>query len=712
MVDFVEHKLLQGADAGRWLPFARQKVAILHARVRAMGVTTLVQRYVLEGGMAEVTIRVVGDQLYIHILRKQCPLFLSGFIDLQGFLGACTFIVPNLTPPPDTIEVLRRFFPSPAQTEPSRVFRDESGLINSGPQIGGCGDVTSTRASNFSGEMRKVVQILQGADIAVEYRYVAAVTHGVFKTENGSRWVIEISNQGVAAWIMGICQTAIVSRDGEPLLDYTPLHTPKPTGDALVAARVAGTFLDLLPAAGVQDFYTKDMYFSACGWAFSGDGHEAANVCVGADSNARIGFLYKIQIIEIANRPVSATLAEASRGYLAIGTDRTHMKFPVAAGDPRLFSYDTGAYLPVNTDAPIYCYYEGFTLQVFRVVFSYGGNTLTGNEETPCCGVIGPQVPPNDSGASYRVSGTFSFSEVPHFVGGASNNPSVLNESSISGTTRTRFADTTPLGVGTLGTACIQNHGLQFRVSGSQSSVTGAELVANVFAVPAYDREAVYIGGKLDGTGLVRTAYSAFDAVNDQQVIDCNTGASSNALYTTVPLECCTTNPTHGVLVGLGASPATGALRCANGSRVFSYAGCAGNIPFFPFAEQIAVGIQDGGTCNDLGLPNRSGSFTCNGYTDNNPVAFSPTSSSTIYIASGNVSTSLSPRVAQNVFESDFYKFSEGLIALISIRDAFDGGKYIISSDQGKFLGSDCLSTATDYPVAEASAVMAFVGVP
>ena len=60
------------------------------------------------------------------------------------------------------------------------------------------------------------------------------------------------------------------------------------------------------------------------------------------------------------------------------------MKYPVRAGWRYLFSYDTGTYLPVNTNAPVYCYYDDMDLVVFKVVFNYGSVIYSGTEEVDC----------------------------------------------------------------------------------------------------------------------------------------------------------------------------------------------------------------------------------------------------------------------------------------------------------------------------------------
>lgn len=177
-----EHKIIQGEGAGKWLPFARQKVAALHARAKAMKVTALVQRWTVEAGMVEIAVRVAGDQRFIHIRRKPCPPFLSGLTDMvfhsDGLSGLTpVYEVPDPDHPEEIIDVFRRFYPSPATPAEGRAWRDEPRLAI---DEDAAKQMLVLRASMFSGEMRKVVQVLQGANVAIPYSPMFGLTHGVF----------------------------------------------------------------------------------------------------------------------------------------------------------------------------------------------------------------------------------------------------------------------------------------------------------------------------------------------------------------------------------------------------------------------------------------------------------------------------------------------------------------------------------------------------
>lgn len=266
MADFdpdCEHKLLQGQRAGKWLPFARRKVAALYDRAKAMGVTALVQHFTLESGNTYIAVRVVDDQRYIHIRRKECPQLTSGLA--EGLVPTSVTIIDEEG---NEQKAFDRFYErgADAWTQSVRLepIAEVFDITTATPKV------TSGR---FSGTMRKVVQDMLGRALIPPYNYAWSTTHGVWTAEGGrDKWIIEISSAGIFAWPMRLCTGAFKKEEGG--LDYVPLPSPKPQAPAVPK--------QLAPASAMTDGgagpYSRGPLFSQCGWAFSEDGSRASNV--------------------------------------------------------------------------------------------------------------------------------------------------------------------------------------------------------------------------------------------------------------------------------------------------------------------------------------------------------------------------------------------------------------------------------------------------
>lgn len=394
MPDYVEHLLISGEGAGKWLAFARSKVGALHARAQNAKISALSQHWSLEGDTVDVAVRVVHDQRYIRIRRKSCPTFASG---LAVAIVAPPLSVYPLVPGTARVETtpegdanpqfsFRMFFPSAADAraqgtsrEPidePRLARNPLATDQSISVIGG--QINTIKGSQYSGEMRKVVQVLQGENEFIPYSPLFGLTHGVWKARDGQRWVIEVTVNGVVAWVMGMCRArTITDAGGKELLDYIPIATPKPTEQALVAAIAAGTFRFLNTADDMRAFYINIPFFPHCGWAFNPDGHEAANVCYTTKGAVYYSLLFKIAIVDGGTGvedtgPVAATMTIGEEGYL-FGIKTVHPKYPDDLG--KLHSFDTRAPVGVHSSCPLYCFYDGDELLVARHEFS-SGDTL------------------------------------------------------------------------------------------------------------------------------------------------------------------------------------------------------------------------------------------------------------------------------------------------------------------------------------------------
>ena len=720
MNHFVEHKLLRGPGAGKWLPFARTKVAALHARARAERTSALSQHWNLEAGMVDVTVRVVEDQRYIRIRRKTCPPFLSGFTDFTYHTFPLVFSpiweIANPTPPPDTINVFRRFFPSPAQEEPPRAWRDEPKLAvndTAARQLG------TLQASMFSGEMRKVVQVLQGMNVEIPYSPYFHPTHGIFVAQNGDRWIVEISNQGVVAWAMKTCRAPILDREGEVLLDYTPIVTPKLDDlEALEAAVAAGTFIALIGHITMQEFYNKHPMFTHCGWAFSEDGHKAANVC-----NWKLGgfeptetFLYEITIDEVENRPVVGTLTQIATGIYH--GDRVYAQVKYPKPNEALYSFDPfdGIFSDVLSEAPIYTYYDGAERidAYYKNDPNAGSSASYSESDENACG----HIPASIMGVEIRQGGSSGADPTPHFIiTGLGELPGLINSSNINYITRTLGER---LGQNLTGANRITDHIYDvypmFVDAGIRSTL---ERDFYAFVVPYGEREAFYLARRHEYGAEYPTRETRFEIV------------TTGPTYALGDVCRCATSSVTLVVAGLGAIVGPGAL-------------CAGQ----PEVTQLSVSAMPSPSCHVGGAAGFVGGVqilyqnpdhpeAC-GQIGGNPgncaqkvdvyACFCPGGASSCFSqvttdtsesanafgvefhGSGNVKVPFSPDNKQD----DWFFFLEPdqVQFVVAYRDAFVPDTVIISPEMDTNDGNELYSTADDYPVNEAGRYFNFVGVP
>lgn len=691
-----EHKLIQGEGAGKWLPFARQKVAALHARAKAMRVTALVQRFTVEGGDVSIKVSVSGDQRFIRIRRKQCPPFLSGLCDLQlQAVGDGTFTpvyqVSNPTPPPATVPTFRRFFPSPAQTEPPRAWRDEPKLA---VDEDAAKQMIKLKGSMFSGEMRKVVQVLQGTGAVIPYSPTYAVTHGVFKSATGQRWVIEISNQGVAAWVMGMCRNPIRNAAGEVVLDYTPIVTPKPID--IEAAKTAGTYIELAPASVVLDAYTKGSFFFHCGWAFDATGHRAANVCQsGQDAVETVrSYLYRIDIQETDGKPLSASMTEVDSGWL-LGPVTNHMKYPTSQYN-RLFSFRLDYRLGFDrqSNGPVYCYYDGDALVVAKYEHDPSSGGVSVRDDIPVCESI-------NTVGTFENSTTTTSPTQGFSIGSYASPTTAFNRS---------ITERLELGpkqhVGAEITTAFPFSWRRLNVSGWSRTIGASESVGyrSVLIVPLFDREALYYALETSGISItpdVRTIHRVCrnpDRYTTETITHCNvtTGVDTVVLLNgdiDIPGSTCDGAPDAACQ---GHDTACG----------FTVAFGAQSYGAVDAGDQVVIELANDG-CQSAAPPPSSL------HPSTKSCAFGLSSSSATYQfeyhASGGVSRSLAQPIDPDRL---FGPIGDGEFQLMmAVRDAFEENRYAISPD---VVGEEdwLFSSLSAYPTNEVGLTLAFVGVP
>lgn len=704
MPDFVEHRLLQGQGAGRWLPFARSKVAILHQRARAAGMTALSQRWQLDGGDVDCAVRVVGDQRYIHIRRKTCPPFAGGLVDaiLNPIFAVYPFVALNplveITPQgdPNPQFALQRFFPSERDAGSTpRAFHNEPRLgrnVNAAAQLASI-DVAIVKAGQYSGEMRKVVQVLQGLNEVVEYSPLYALTHGVFVSGNGTRWVIEITVNGVVAWIMNVCTAQpVTAENGDVLLPYTPLPSPKPKNEDIPAAIAAGSFKILSDSAAVLDFYTKNPFFLHCGWAFSGDGHEAANVCfdyVGATAQS---YLFKITITEDKNAPTTATMSLVEKGLL-FGTKSVHMKYPLPNGN--LYSFDTRGPVPVVSNAVVYCWYDGAELIVARYEFSPGSSSET---------LSFPPGPPFCDSELNRdlKSGTASFTAVPSLSISGHVTPS--QTTSFSGSTAR--ADVSGVAGGALSDFFAGAGGMAvteiFNASqSSRSGVVDSQSVRATLIIPFFDREAAYLAVE---RGSITSSGSTFSAPR----------FASNGLHIFgMCAETCAGIPSRCVRVLSGgdgqALPPSFCDTGGSGNK-WGFNQTSSYWPGGQYGGTINPSIQDGAGCAAIPTPN----FDLGPGFTFNPLPVDVRDYTFEFLGSGGANQALPlPK-----FPTELVGFiEEGVFQrAVAFRDAFNGKRYMISSstqvEGPTFSDQFILRDDAGYPLADILGNPAWIGVP
>lgn len=339
-------RVLTSPECGQFLPLAMNRARELYRVLEREGKTVGARRYVVnqERQGYYIDIRIQRPNVWILIDMKKCPGFLSGLVWIEDYFE------PTVTE--DEVEYLRSFYPRATPTTKTQ----ESGLAAHADQI------RTVRSGMYSGEMRKVVQVLQGMGVEIAYNYRATETHGVYRTASGAPWIVKVSRAGVFAWPMNICQ----SKNSPQGLTYTPLPTPEPEEPR-----------ELLSAAAMEAVYEgKGGFYGGCGWAFSASGAKFANCFVGSQDIYSYAWQYEITIAaDDDGNPVSAAVALLADGYIH-GPRETHMKFPREGS--ALFSFDPyrgNASYRNDSIAPVFCYYDGESLQTFYYLYAPNQST-------------------------------------------------------------------------------------------------------------------------------------------------------------------------------------------------------------------------------------------------------------------------------------------------------------------------------------------------
>lgn len=259
-----------------------------------------------------------------------------------------------------------------------QLYERDQGLINSDVLAGiGFNSANPTifkAPGKYSGEMRKVIQALYSQGITSCYEYVASITHGIYTATNNSKWVIQISADGLIAVPMP--KRSVIDPD-HAWLGYTPTCDP----DLFDAANP--DLIILLTDIQVSDFFLKSSFFNACGWAFNSDGSALSNTAYTDTGGDYTGYMYTISISDNGLIPNLATFTLDESGRFRLPTTRG-FKVPNSADSSiGTFVCDTGT--AVNGDAPIYVFYDGALKKVMRA-YAKEATATTYNDALPISG--------------------------------------------------------------------------------------------------------------------------------------------------------------------------------------------------------------------------------------------------------------------------------------------------------------------------------------
>lgn len=225
------------------------------------------------------------------------------------------------------------------------------------------------KAGWFTGEMRKVVQVLAGISGAISFSYNWQKTHGIFiNSIDGSRWVIEVSADGVYTWELLRKLLSSPDDDGNPLLTSLG-YLPFPPGDLSFTEKI-----QLLSASAMADAYSGEPLTGEIGWGFNADGSECQNVVFGtydAISGYQKARRYKITIASDngAGNPNGATISLIDDEYAYSNRIQNYVRAPALtdcgpASVRRLFYNPAGHPTSGELIFPVYVFYKGNNEQV------------------------------------------------------------------------------------------------------------------------------------------------------------------------------------------------------------------------------------------------------------------------------------------------------------------------------------------------------------
>jgi len=457
-------RVLTTPECGLFLPLAMNRARELFRVLERDGKKVGARRYEVKQDRQGfyIDIRIQMPNVWILIDTKKCPGFLSGLVWVEDYFE------PTVTV--DEVDYLRSFYPRATPTTKTQ----ESQLAEYASQL------RTVRSGMYSGEMRKVVQVLQGMGVEIAYNYRATETHGVYRTASGAPWIVKVSRAGVFAWPMNICQ----SKNSPEGLTYTPLPTPEPEESR-----------ELLSAAAMEAVYEdKGGFYGGCGWAFSESGAKAANCFVGSRDMYSYSWQYQISIqADDAGNPASASVAVLAEGYIH-GPKTTHMKFPRADAPTALFSFNPyrgNANYVHDCEAPVFCYFDGESLQTYYYVYAPSSSfsrtdSFTDGRSGLCTEFLNTML----------YSGNYSETAIPVIK----LNSTQGERKVVDGRNTYLLTEEGPLGIGWQANEVDDNTFLHLVYYMVRTRQSGRDVVSNdkvnVLIVTGYDRESAYLASQ------------------------------------------------------------------------------------------------------------------------------------------------------------------------------------------------------------------------
>lgn len=245
--------------------------------------------------------------------------------------------------------------------------------------------LVTKKAGLFTGEMKRVVQLLAGQNAEIPYGYQWAKTHGIYVNQiSGARWVVEIESNGITVW--PLLESSVACTYGA---NPDTWQVPVPVEDL---STVTGKVV-LCNAAYLADLYDNGgpLLGPYLTWAFSGSGHEAQVVIAypgfGPGGDYTKSFRYKLYFDSDENGdPASVTLTLEQEGYVYTRDISKNVRAPVLSGScgpsHPLALFSTGLNNPPVSGAfsfPLTVFYFGDAEQVFT--FTHKPPTLEDTEE-------------------------------------------------------------------------------------------------------------------------------------------------------------------------------------------------------------------------------------------------------------------------------------------------------------------------------------------
>lgn len=261
----------------------------------------------------------------------------------------------------------------------------------------------------YSGEMRKVVQLILGRGKTPGFQYGFYFCHGIWTGSDGSKWIVEIGWYGVWAQRLYTCDAESVYKKAG--LTYVPQTTEFDYSKAYLVADYGQ----------IAQFYDRLFpLWMACGWAFSASGNQAANIGYYPDENGLYLHAESWRMSITGNKqPETIVLNKVDDGWFW-GLNTTHCKFPSYSlpGDPTpsclvSFGWTTTPAPPESSfRCPVHVFFRDETLKTCYHVWDNGESYLANTNSEVCRtvapGYLDPEClanPPNKAGWGYH-SGT------------------------------------------------------------------------------------------------------------------------------------------------------------------------------------------------------------------------------------------------------------------------------------------------------------------